>query len=137
MSEQQPIRFEVDTAQRLRKAIFKGEITEAALFHSYTQLLSQPDYDPTLNDLVDLREVERLEVSSRGIRQLVELFAQPESQSANKLAIVAPESHIFGMARMYEILSSDTSEQIQVFRDLRDAENWLGIVSSDEAQSDN
>lgn len=131
MTEQQSIKFEVDIAQRLRKAIFKGEITEAVLFHSYQQLLSEPDYDSTLDDLVDLREVGRFDVSSEGIRQLVELFAQPESQSTNKLAIVAPESHVFGMARMYEILSSDTPEQIQVFRNLKDAECWLGIAPTD------
>jgi hypothetical protein len=32
------------------------------------------------------------------------------------------------MARMYEILSSDTPEQIGVFRDYKEAERWLGIA---------
>lgn len=134
MTELQPISFEVNISHRLRRATFSGVITEPVLFHTYEQLLSEPDYDPTLNDLVDMRGVERLEVSSQGVRQLVGLFAQPETQSTNKLAIVAPESYIFGMARMYEILSSDTSEQIQVFRDLRDAERWLGLAHPDEPQ---
>jgi hypothetical protein len=134
MTEPQPIRFEVDSSKQLRLAIFSGVITESILFQAYEQLLSAPDYEPTLDDLVDMRGVERLGISSQAVRHLVGLFAQPESQAANKLAIVASAAHIFGMARMYEILSSNTSEQIQVFRDLREAEHWLNIVPADETQ---
>jgi len=132
MIESQPISFEIDFSQRLKRAVFNGVITEEVLFHSYEKLLSEPDYDPTLNDLVDMRAVERLEASSKSVRRLVELFSQPELMSTNKLAIVAPESYIFGIARMYEIMSSETTEQIQVFRDMKDAENWLGILPAGE-----
>lgn len=133
MAQLQPISFDIDITHRLRRAIFQGVITEPILFQTYTQLLSEPDYDPTLDDLVDMSLVERLEVSSRGIRQLVELFADPAAApAANKLAIVSAKDHIFGMARMYEILSSNTLEQIQVFRNLKEAERWLGILSDDD-----
>ena len=107
-------------------------ITEAILFGAYQKLVSEPDYDPTLNDLVDMRAVERLEVSSRAVRQLAEMFTDPELQSTNKLAIVASANYIFGMARMYEILSSETAEQIQVFRDLETAERWLDLKTEED-----
>lgn len=119
------ITFEIDAARRIRRQVFKGVITEAVLFAAYNDLVSQPDFDPSMADLADMREVERLDLSTKAVKQLVSLFEAPELQSESKLAIVAASDHVFGMARMYEILSSNTSEHIQVFRDMAQAEAWL------------
>jgi hypothetical protein len=121
------ISFNVDADKRLRIATFEGIVTEPILFSSYQDLLSDPAYDPTLNDLADMRAVERMEVRRPAVLQLVAMFSSPDAIAATKLAIVAPSSHVFGMARMYEILSSDTPEQIVVFRDYDEAERWLGV----------
>jgi hypothetical protein len=53
----EPISFEVDLPSRLRRATFRGVITEATLFEAYNKLLSDPGYDPALNDLVDKGEI--------------------------------------------------------------------------------
>ena len=132
MSDFQPIRFEIDTANRLRRAIFTGLITEPILLQSYTELLSDIDYDSTLNDLVDMTNVERLEVAGSGVRDLVDMFTKSGAVSSTKLALVAPLSHVFGLSRMYEMMSEGTSEQIQVFSDLKEAEEWLGIAPSNK-----
>ena len=119
------ITFEIDLARRIRRQVFRGVITEAILFSAYNDLISQPDFDPTMADLADMTQVERLEISTKAVRQLVSMFEAPELQSDSKLAIVAASDHVFGMARMYETLSSHTSEHIRVFRDMAEAEAWL------------
>ena len=134
MSELQPIKFEIDLSRGLRRATFSGVITESILLQTYNQLLSDQGYDPTLNDLVDMRDIERLEISAEGVRKLVSIFSNPGMVAANRLAIVAPMSHVFGLSRMYEIMSSETSEQIEVFRDLKEAEEWLGIETADGSE---
>ena len=120
-----PITFEVDHAHRIRRAIYRGVITEPILLGAYEELISDPGYDLTLNDLVDMRAVSRLEVGPDAVRQLVDLFAHPGAGATNRCAIVAATDHIFGMARMYELLSSNSTEQIHVFRDIESAEQWL------------
>ena len=120
------IRFEMDAANRIRIAVFEGVVDDAELLGSYGSLVAQPDYDPTLNDLVDMRGVDRLEVSSASVRRLVEMFTPLDhGEVVTRLAIVAPRDDVFGMARMYEILRSDAPEQIRVFRDRPEAERWL------------
>jgi len=41
---------------------------------------------------------------------------------------VASKDSVFGMNRMWEILSSERSQQICVFRQINDAVLWLGDV---------
>jgi hypothetical protein len=120
------IHFKVDNRTRTRVASFEGEVNDEDLLGAYERVLAEPDYDPTLDDLVDLRGVMRLDVSSDAVRRLVALFTPLDDLGIrNKLAIVAPTTYVFGMARMYEILRSDSPEQICVFRDMSEAERWL------------
>jgi hypothetical protein len=120
------IRFEVDPASRTRVAWFEGVVDDAELLGSYGALVQEPDYDSTLDDLVDMTGVDRLDVSSESVRQLVRMFTPLDPEGlVTRLAIVAPRDHVFGMARMYEILRSDAPEEICVFRDRAAAERWL------------
>lgn len=120
------IHFEVDGPRRTRVAIFEGIVTDTELLGSYGSLVQEPDYDPTLDDLVDMRGVQRLEVSTEAVRRLVDLFTPIDPEGVTtRLAIVAAKDETFGMARMYEILRSDAPEQIRVFRHRAEAEAWL------------
>ena len=120
------IEFNVDPARRTRVATFLGTVTDAELLGSYGALVAQPDYDATLDDMVDMRGVERLEVSSEAVHRLVSMFTPLDPEGVvTRLAIVAPRDDVFGMARMYEILRSDAPEQIRVFRHRPEAELWL------------
>jgi hypothetical protein len=120
------IRFEVDAARRTRVARFSGVVDDHELLGSYAGLVEEPGYDPTLNDLVDMTAVDRLDVSTAAVRQLVSMFTPLDHAGVvTRLAIVAPRDHVFGMARMYEILRSDAPEMIAVFRDMDEAQRWL------------
>jgi hypothetical protein len=120
------IRFELDMQRRTRVARFTGVVDDQELLGSYAGLVEQPDFDPSLNDLVDMTGVERLDVSTAAVRQLVSMFTPlDQADVVTRLAIVAPRDHVFGMARMYEILRSDAPEMIAVFRDMDEAQRWL------------
>jgi len=79
-------------------------------------------------EILDLRAVECFGVTSAGLRRLVELDAEYAKQqhAPSRLAIVAPSDLIFGMSRMYQMFSELNPNSIRVFRDLSDAEEWLG-----------
>jgi hypothetical protein len=78
---------------------------------------------------LDLRAVERFEVTSAGLRKLVALDAKYTEQHGllMRSAIVAPSDLAFGMSRMYQILSDGDLHSVGVFRSLSDAEEWLGV----------
>ena len=79
-------------------------------------------------ELLDLRAVERFEVTSAGLRKLVAIDVKYAKQqhAPSRLAIVAPSDLLFGMIRMYQILSDSNPNSIRVFRDLSGVEEWLG-----------
>lgn len=121
------IQFTLDGPRRLRTATFSGVVGEADLISAYAQLMQDPGFDPTIDDLVDLRGVERLDVSSDAVRRIVDMFSPlNDMEIHNRLAIVAPRDELFGMARMYQILRSEAPEETQVFRSYEDAAAWLG-----------
>ncbi len=122
-----PIVFRYEDALRLRVAEFHGVVTDESMGGAYAALLSAPDYDPTADDLVDLRGVTHLGVSPDGLRAIMDLFSPiDELGIATRLAIVAPTDAVYGVSRMYEMLRGDgVPEEIRVFRDMTAAHAWL------------
>ena len=123
------IDFSFDATLRARVATYTGRVDDRELLETYTALLTAADYDTTLNDLVDLTSIENLEVSSDALRELVRVFQPIDPYlSGRRRAIVAPSDSVYGMARMYEILRSDSPEEIRVFRSLDAARDWLAAA---------
>ncbi len=127
------IRFSIDPTARIRTAVYSEVVDDAGLVEAYRELLAEPGYDPTLNDLVDLRTVTRLEVSSETLQHVMSLYTPVDRLGlATRLAFVAGEDYTFGMSRMYELLrGSDVPEEIRVFRSHADAVAWLSGPGSD------
>ena len=52
---------------------------------------------------------------------------QSSTLDGYKLAIVAGDDAVFGMARMYQTLTEANLPHVAVFRDLDAAARWLGV----------
>ena len=127
------IRFSVDPLKCLRISTFSGTVDDQELIDTFQNLFATPGYDTRLHDLADLRDVEVLKVSPAGVQRLARLRAPGDPlKIPTKLAIVAPTPYLFGMARMYELLRTDALGKIHVFRELAQAEAWLGISLATE-----
>ena len=93
-----------------------------ALAHQQ-RLASDPDFDPSFSQLVDLTHVTSVDVTASDIRKLAQanLFS-----CGSRRAILATSEVAFGLARMFEALRESAGEDgIQVFRDLNEALDWL------------
>lgn len=128
------IDFRLVPVHRLRIATFSGIVGDDELVESYRDLIAEPDYDLTFDDLVDLTPLVELRVTSDAVRRLVALF-EPYNHLGvtNRLAIVAPRDYMYGMARMYQLLRSEAPEQTMVFRSLDEAAAWLEVDDLDLA----
>jgi hypothetical protein len=123
-----PIRFEPAPPKNLLVVTFQGVVNETDLFSAYRARIEANQYHLFPNILVDLRAVESTDMTGESVRRLVQLLSIPGEQGIKaRVAIVASEAYIFGMARMYEIMHTGTTENIRVFRHLNEAEEWLGI----------
>jgi hypothetical protein len=120
-----PASYQIDTDRRIILSSASGKLTDQDLREHQRAVLADPDFEPTLNQLWDLQQVEQLDISTAAIRDL----ANSRSYAAEtKRAVVAPRDVLYGTARMFQTLHEEAPEDFQVFRDVGEAKGWLGIT---------
>ena len=120
----------MDSATRVRHSVLEGTIGDGELLDAYAAVLGDPDFDPTLNDLVDARGVRRVDVTPAGVRRLADLVRQIDRLSLpTKVAVVADADLAYDMARMDEAVRAgqNAPAEHRVFRHMTDARQWLGL----------
>ena len=121
-----PATYEIDVARRLVLTRAWGVFTEQDLLGHFTSLGADPDFRSTFSQLADLRDVERAEVRREFIRRyaLENLF----DRRAQRAIVVSSAEH-YELARIYADFAQYAPQNVRVFRDMHDAEEWLGLVA--------
>jgi hypothetical protein len=92
--------------------------------------LSDPDFSPEFDQLLEGSGVTELTVSTNGVKTFTttNIFSP-----TSKRAFLAPNPAYFGMGRMAETYNSlrQRPSQIRVFYDLHSALDWLGLKQGD------
>jgi hypothetical protein len=126
-----PIDIRVDLDRRVRYSVVSGVVTDADLLAAYERVVSDPEFDPTLNVLADTRGVERVDVSAKSVQLLAQRRARDERLLTTKprVAIVAASDVVFGLARMYEAYGDrqGDGDRYLVCRTIEEARRWLGL----------
>jgi hypothetical protein len=123
-----PIAYRIDTERRLVLTRAWGALTDADILDHKAQLANDPHFHPTMLQLSDVRAVERLDVTTDGVMAMVAHDATNYHRVAgHRMALVVGSDEVFGMARMYGLRRGAAGEDVGVFREVADAEAWLGI----------
>jgi len=122
-----PISYHIDRQFGVARTTARGVLTEEELLAHKRRLLDDPFFGSGMVELSDVRGIDRLDVTPHGIRQFVAQDAKDQRRLQDyKLAIVASEDVVYGMARMYQALTGDYVPHVAVFRDPAEAATWLG-----------
>jgi len=123
-----PIAYRIDQDRRLVLTRAWGILADADILDHKEQLAKDPHVRAPMVELSDLRSVERLDVTTEGVKAMVAHDTKNADQVAgHRLALVVGSDEVFGMARMYGLRRSADGDGVGVFRDVADAEAWLGI----------
>lgn len=118
----------IDSEQKLARVIARGKVNVLELKDIYSELIKHRDWQAGFDILCDYRSIEDFDVSSRDIDEIAEWQTSIDSMIGNgKCAVVASRDSVFGMSRMWEMISAKRSQHICVFREMDDAMSWLGI----------
>src|SRR6056297_1543549 len=123
-----PIDYEWDEKAGLISTRLWGEVTDADIDLHTQKLVKDPRLPPPLFELIDTRDAEKMNITARSLEKLAAAAGVfREKFSGHRSAIVAPTDVIFGMARMYEMLSDAAGSPIQIcaFRTFEEARIWL------------
>ena len=115
-----------NAAQNCLRLTLVGQINDECMRYCHEQIYQDPQFVQGMNHLMDLSQADMNDVSSAGLRKLMHLSERYATQSF-RTAIVAPQDLSFGLSRLYQILSSDSPEEVMVFRSLLEANYWLGL----------
>jgi hypothetical protein len=105
-----PCAYTIDLARSLVLSRGWGVLTDRELLVHVRALTADPRFARYLRQLADLRDVTDVQVTaSTIIREMVRL--NPFGAGARR-ALVVTSDVVFGMARMYQILRDEPSEEL-------------------------
>ena len=124
------VRHAVDIHRDLVLTVYRDDLSDDDLRAHLIELRAHPHFHRLMRELVDLRGVTTVSVSSAMVSESARwLLHAPEARRA----LVAPTDLLFGLWRMYQTnLGEVGSSQLGVFRDLPPALRWIGLSSEAE-----
>jgi hypothetical protein len=123
-----PIWYRIDEERGLVLTTASSTLTDADILELKAKLSADPRWSPGMRELADIRGIDRLDVIAAGVRQMANQDAAAgPALGSYRLAIVAPQNEVYGMARMYQMLTEVSVPNVMVFRDLESAADWLNV----------
>ena len=120
------VEITIDAGRRRIRSRLSGRLSRETLQRYYEALYSHPLFQPDMAEIFDVSEVTELDLTADEIRDFSATTASNPSQGRGmRVAIVAPTDLTFGLARLYELSQSDTTNRICVVRTRGEAEAWL------------
>lgn len=121
------VTFEFAEAECLLRITLDGQVTNAILLDVWSKATRIAAALPPSKAIVDLSGVRQLEVSSDMVASLARV--KPVRPHDQVQVFVAPGEVVFGMSRMFQILSEPTRHNLQIVRTMREAYELLGVES--------
>jgi hypothetical protein len=127
------VRIHFDDLSRTLFVTADGTVTDEEVRDFARRAVQSPEFPPGGRELIDLRGIERLAVSTDVLREMAQAFRAADTpQSETRIAIVASTDVAYGLSRMYQAFRDDSAVELEVFRDLAEARTWLGLPPAEE-----
>jgi hypothetical protein len=124
------LEFEIDTQARIVRTTASGRITLADTMAYIQAVRGSADFDPSFDGLFDLRGADDLDLNGDEVRRLAKAMEEQDVDpvaAGSRVAIVADQDGIYGLARMYQTHReiSGWVRSVRVFREVDAASDWL------------
>lgn len=105
-----------------------GVLTDDDILDHKRRLLADPARRPNMRELSDIRRITELAVTPAGVQRMAAMDSNDAAELGDhRLALVAGEDVVVGMARMYAAFTEQHVPHVGVFRSLEEALQWLGL----------
>ena len=120
-----PVHYIIYKEHRLAITTGEGYITADEIKAHQDQLLGDPDFDPTFNQLIDVTNAADLYLN---VGEMKEVSRLRIVSGSSKRAYLAKSIHVAAVGRVMEIYHEAHHEvEVHVFEDRHEALQWLGI----------
>jgi hypothetical protein len=127
-----PFEFRIDKEERIVYSTLSGELNVNELIEGLTEVLADEDFEPGISGITDLRSL-RWESDQEDLRRLTRFVIEHKDRiGKSRSAVVVSGDRAYGMTRMFEVFSEQSSLEIGVFRDIDKARKWVTEGSGGE-----
>ncbi len=92
------------------------------------EIQNHPDY-VGYNEVVDLTRIGKINLTTEGIKTIGSIASNTDQDNANRrLALIVSSNFAYGLSRMYVTyreLATDARKKIRVFKNEKDAYEWV------------
>jgi hypothetical protein len=117
------VQVTIDVSRRLVISTFSGELTDADLLSIYSLVRALPGFDPSFSEILDFSAVSVANVSTPAIQAASHRESNFNPTSIH--VIIAPQDHLFGLARMSQVFAEKTRPNAVVVRTIAEAREFL------------
>src|SRR5262249_33954619 len=119
-----PVRFVILKPYNVIYLHFEGEITLVELLQLRAAVAADPDFKPSLAEMIDLRTANLKNLSIGDIRLMaISTLFEPGARRA----LIAPTDVQFVWAQLFGDFVGSPGQNVQVFRTVEEACEWLGV----------
>lgn len=119
-----PISYSIDPEQKLVTSRIWGVVTNDEVDEHNRQLRSDPMFDPTYAQIADMTGVTRNMVTFSNVQQTArDQYFTP----GVRRALLVSDDTTFGLCRMFATYAESVGQVLTVFRDRKEAEEWVGL----------
>ncbi len=119
--------IKIDKENKLAQITARGKVNVLELKEIFLEIVEHEDWQAGFNMLCDYSNIDDFNVTTRDINDITEWQSSIDALIGDgRCAVVACSDSVYGMSRMWEIISSERSQHICVFRQMDDAVTWLG-----------
>ena len=119
-----PVTYDIDTTNEIVFFNATGEFTAEDFRIHKRELVDDPEFDPLYGVLIDFRSITKYRLSTAETRELAMSYI---FHKRARRAYLVPTDEVYGMLRMFALLSDFESDKFQIFRDMAEARRWLGL----------
>lgn len=119
-----PAEYKIDKALGIVFSLAYGTINDDEAYSHQDKLRKDHDFDPSFSQLADFTKVTLVDLSADAIHHLAE---RNPFGLGSKRAFVAPMNLMYGLARMFQMLTDDHPDELTVFRDMQEARKYLSL----------
>jgi hypothetical protein len=120
-----PVTYRIDTATKTIRTTCSRPLRFAEVMDHFRCLKDDPACSGPLNVLLDVSDADLVPQASQLGAVSAAVSAVRRKVEFRACAIVATRDAMFGMMRMFEVLTSDYFTATRVFRKVDEAEAWL------------
>lgn len=120
-----PADYTIDKSLKMVFSVAHGEITDQDAFSHQERLRNDPDFDSSFSQLFDCTKVTKAEDMSTDA--IYELARRNPFTIHSKRAFVSPKKLLYGLFRIFQILTVDYPDDLNVFKDMSEAREFLGL----------